>query len=430
MSDRPEHRSKFDHPERRSRTDLARVSRRRFLKWSAIAAAAAPTVASPLFVPGAALGAEGRPAPSNRIVMGGIGMGGRGTGVLGSFASFPEVQVAAVCDVIARHRENAKEQYDRKYGNNACAAYNDFRDLLARNDIDAVMIATPDHWHAVIAIEACRSGKDVFCEKPESLTVREGRAMVEVARRYNRVFSGGSQRVWEDYNWFHRMVRGGAIGQLQEIWVSVGGPSSICTLPEEPVPPGVDWNMWLGPAPWAPFNRGRLNYRAWRDYSGGGMTDWGAHGFGGALFAAGLHETGPAEIIPPDGKDVPLLTYVFADGVRMHHGGSKAGIHTFKGSEGTICEDDKHKPAPSIVIPNYRGRGGINGDFIECVRTRQRPFRDIERAHRTVTVCHLGNIAYWLGRRIKWDPVKEEVIGDEEANRWLSRPMRAPWHLG
>lgn len=400
-----------------------RIARRRFL------AGAAAAVAAPVVVPGSALGLEDRPAPSNRIVMGGIGMGGRGSGVFHGFANFPEVQVVAVCDVIASHRNKAKETFDAMYKNTDCKAYNDFRDVTARPDIDAVMIATPDHWHAAISIDACRNGKDVFCEKPETLTIREGQAMIAAARRWGRVFSGGSQRVWEDYNWFHRMVRGGAIGELKEIHVNVGGPSTLCTLPEEPIPEGLDWDMWLGPAPWSPFNKARLNFRAWRDYSGGGMTDWGAHGFGGALFAANLHETGPVEIIPPNGADVKYLTYVFANGVRMYHGGSKAGIHTFRGTAGEICENDRARSAPSIAIPNYRGRGGINGDFLHCVKTRQRPFRDIAIAHRTVSVCHLGNIAYWLNRPLRWDPVKEEIIGDEEASRWLSRPMRAPWAL-
>lgn len=400
-----------------------RISRRRLLQGGLA------TAAVPCFIPASAWGGEGRPAPSNRIVMAGIGMGGRGKGVLSGFAGFAEVQVVAVCDVYEKHCQQAKQMIDGRYGSQDCATYRDFREVLARPDIDAVLIATPDHWHALIGIEACRNGKDVFCEKPETLTVRQGQAMIAAARRYGRVFSGGSQRVWEDYHWFHRMVRGGAIGQLKEIHVSVGGPSSICTLPEEPIPAGLDWDMWLGPAPWAPFNKARLNFRAWRDYSGGGMTDWGAHGFGGALFTAELHETGPVEIIPPRGKEVPYLTYVFANGVRMYHGGSKAGIHTFRGTEGEICQDDVHRTPPSIAIANYRGRGGICGDFLYCVRTRQRPFRDIAVAHRTVTVCHLGNIAYWLNRPIRWDPVKEEIVGDEEASRWLSRPMRAPWHL-
>jgi hypothetical protein len=361
--------------------------------------------------------------------MAGIGMGVRGPRVFGAFAAIPEVQAVAVCDVIKSRRDAAKQGIDSLYGNQDCAAVDDFREILSRADIDAVAIATPEHWHAPMAIEACRQGKDVYCEKPESLTIRQGRAMVTTARRYSRVLSGGSQRVWEDYNWFHRMVRGGAIGQLQEVWVSVGGPSRVCALPEEPIPPGLDWNLWLGPAPWAPFNHGRLAFGNWRDYSGGQMTNWGAHGFGGALFAADLHHTGPTEIMPPEFSDNKLLTFKFANGVRIYHGGSKNGILTFKGTTAEICKLDMRRPAPDISIPNYRGNGGLQGDFLFCVRNRQRPFRDIEIGHRTATVCHLGNIAYWLNRPLKWDPAKEEFINDDEANRWLDRPMRAPWHL-
>jgi predicted dehydrogenase len=386
--------------------------------------------AAPCFIPASALGAEGRPAPSNRIVMGSVGVGGRGMGNTGGFLGSREVQMVAVCDVMQNRREEAKSMVDRRYGDTGCTAVNDFREITTRPDIDAIAIGTPDHWHAIVAIDAIRHGKDVFCEKPETLTIREGRAMVQAARRYGRVFAGGSQRVWEDYNWFHRMVRGGAIGEPKEAWVNVGGPSRPCTLPEQPIPPGLDWDMWLGPAPYAPFNQARLNFRAWREYSGGGMTDWGAHGFGGALFCLQLHETGPVEIIPPDGKDYPHLTYVFANGIQIHHGGSKSGMMTYRGTAGEISDKNSKQTPPSIVIPNYKGSGGIQGDFLYCVKTRQRPFRDIELAHRTVTVCHLGNIAYWLNRRLKWDPVKEEIIGDEEASRWLSRPMRAPWHLG
>ena len=190
--------------------------------------------------------------------------------------------------------------------------------------------------------------------------------------------------------------------------------------------------MWLGPAPGAPFHRGRLNFRPWRDYSGGQMTDWGAHNFGGALFCMGLHETGPVEVIPPDGKENKLLTYVFANGIRMHHHGGWGGAMCYRGTEGELParggRGARTQP-PNIEIPNYKGRGGILGDFLHCVKTRQRPFRDIETAHRTVTVCHLGNIAYWLKRRLKWDPVKEESVGDPEASRGLDRPKRAPWTL-
>ena len=290
-----------------------------------------------------------------------------------------------------------------------------------------------NHWHAVIATEAMKHGKDVYCEKPESLTVVQGRRMTEAARRYNRVFSGGSQRVWEDYNWFHRMVRGGAIGEVREVWVNVGGPSEICYLPPVPIPEGVNWDLWLGPAPWRPFHPTLIvgGFRPYRDYSGGGMTDWGCHGFGGAMFACNLQDTGPVEIIPPDGKEYPQLTFVFANGVRMYHGGGWGGLHSFRGTAGELPTrgQAKEPPLPDIHIPNYKGHGGIFGDFLHCVKTRERPFRDIELGHRTASLCHLGNIAYWLNRRLRWDPAKEVIIGDIQAERWLDRPMREPWRI-
>ncbi|MCY3024064.1 MAG: Gfo/Idh/MocA family oxidoreductase [Planctomycetota bacterium] len=401
------------------------VTRRGFLKGMIVAGAA------PYVIPATALGAEGRPAPSSRLTMGAIGLGGRGTDDMRGFLGFGEVQIVTVCDVRKEHGERAKGFVDQKYGSKDCVIVRDFREIVTRPDIDIVLIGTPDHWHALIAVAAMKEGKDVFCEKPETLTVREGRKVVETARRYARVFSGGSQRVWEDYNYFHRMVRGGAIGQLQEVWVDCWGPSQECYLPGEPVPPGLDWDMWLGPAPWAPFNNGRLNFRPWRDYSGGGMTDWGAHNFGGALFTCGLHETGPVEVIPPDGKDYKQLTYKFANGVVFHHTGGWGGNLSFRGTDGSIPyrPGERKKDTPNIIIPNYKGRGGLIGDFLHCVKTRERPFRDIEVAHRTVTVCHLGNLAYRLGRPFKWDPVKEEIVGDPEAARWLDRPKRAPWTL-
>lgn len=400
------------------------MTRRDFLRKGAAAALAAPLV-----IHSRAFGAN------DRLTMGAIGMGGRGREDLGAFLGFREVHVLAVCDVVATARNAAKAMVDRRYDNRDCMSYGDFREITARDDIEAVLIGTPDHWHAIIAVEAMTHGKDVFCEKPETLTVREGRVMVETARRYSRVFSGGSQRVWEDYHWFHRMVRGGAIGDVKEAWVDVGGPSGPCYLPPVPTPAGVDWDLWLGPAPWRPFHPTLISggFRPYRDYSGGGMTDWGCHGFGGALFTCGLHETGPVEVIPPDGKEHPRLTYVFANGIRIYHGGGWGGILSFRGTEGEVPRRTngprRQETPPDIHIPNYRGRGGIYGDFVHCVRTRQRPFRDIELAHRTATVCHLGNIAYWLKRPLKWDPVKEEIPGDPEASRWLDRPKREPWSL-
>jgi hypothetical protein len=390
--------------------------------------AAAASVAVPWFVPGSALGAEGATPANERIVMGAIGVGGRGTGDMRGLMGHGEVQMVAVCDPVPEHRNRAKDLVDQHYGNKDCRATNDFREIVSRDDIDAVMIGTPDHWHALIGIAACKNGKDVFCEKPETLTIREGRAMVEAARRYGRVFSGGSQRVLGDYGDWPRRVRGGALGEIKEVFVDCGGPSGDCYLAEEPMPAGLDWEMWLGPAPWRPFHPNLIKggFRAYRDYSGGGMTDWGAHRFGAAMFAVGVHKTGPVEVIPPDGKDVELLTYRFANGLLMYHRGTRN--ITYKGTEGELPGSDRQVTG-EVDIEGYKGRGGLLGDFVHCVHTRQKAFRDIEIAHRACTVCHLGNIAYWLKRPLKFDPVKEEILGDPEAARWLGRPMREPWTL-
>jgi len=398
------------------------LNRRSFLR------VAAATAAAPCLIPARALGLDGGTAANSRITMGTIGTGGQGTGDMRGFMGFDQVQMLAVCDPVPEHRERAKTIVDQRYENTDCAAYNDFRAVLARPDIDAVLIGTPDHWHAIITIEACKQGKDVYCEKPESLTVREGRAMVSAARRYGRVVSGGSQRVLGDYGDWPRLIRGGAVGEVQEVFVSCGGPSGDCYLPPEPVPPGLDWEMWLGPAPWRPYHPDlvRGGFRPYRDYSGGGMTDWGAHRFGAAMFAVGVHRTGPVEIIPPAGDDVPYLTFRFAGGLRMYHGGTND--ITYKGTGGEL--PGRHEsPVGYVPVEAYRGRGGIFGDFLHCMRTRDLPFRDIEIAHRAVTVCHLGNLAYWLRRSVRWDPDKEEIVGDPEAARWLGRPRREPWSL-
>jgi hypothetical protein len=205
------------------------------------------------------------------------------------------------------------------------------------------------------------------------------------------------------------------------------------------VPEGFDYDMWLGQAPYEPYNKGRVagtfggqsGWRAWQDYSGGMMTDWGGHKFGAALFALGLEETGPVEIIPPDGKDYQYLTYRFANGVLMYHAPGAGVDITFKGTLGEAGgKQGRSGPAvPPADMPGYRGSGGIHGDWFYCTRTRQRPFQDVEIGHRAATVCHLGNIAYWLNRRLRWDPVKEEILGDPEAGRWLDRPRRSPWVL-
>jgi len=399
-----------------------RTNRRQFMRKAGLG------VAAPWLVASSALGKEGATAASERITMALIGCGGQGRGDMGGFMGHPEVQMLAVCDPVPGHREAAKTSVDQRYGNKDCVVYNDFREVLQRDDIDAVLIGTPDHWHALITIEACKRGKDIYCEKPECLTIADGRAMVTAVRRYGRVFSGGSQRVLGDYGDWPRLLWGGAIGEIKEAYVSCGGPSGDCYLPEMPMPEGLDWDMWLGPAPWRPYHESltRGGFRPYRDYSGGGMTDWGAHRFGAATFACQVHLTGPVEITPPDGKDIQYLTYRYANGLRMYHGGT-TNI-TYKGTEGELPGDCR-KTVGKVDMPGYRGRGGIFGDFLYCVRTRERPFRDVEIAHRACTVCHLGNLAYWLNRPLKWDPEKEEIVGDPEANRWLDRPKRDPWTL-
>ena len=396
-------------------------TRREFLKAAAVATAA------PYMITSAALGAEGRPPANDRIVMGAVGIGGRGNGDMRGFMNSAQVQMVAACDVVLRKREGAKAAIDQKNGNTDCIAYNDFREMMIRPDIDAVSVTTPDHWHGLITIDACRHGKDVFCEKPLSLTIREGRAMVEAARRYGRVFSSGSQRVLGDYGGLAKYIRSGAIGEIKEAYVNVWGPSKPCNLPEQPVPPGLDWDMWLGPAPWAPFNGARLNFRPWRDYSGGGMTDWGGHKFGAVIFAMDLQETGPVEVYPPDGKDHKYLTFVYANGFKLHHMG--APDITYVGTLGEASRRQMGKPPRDVPLMGYKGSGGLQGDFLHCVRTREKPFRDVEFAHRAATVCHLGNIAYWMNRPLKYDPTKEQFVDDPEADRWLDRAKREPWRL-
>ena len=419
-----------------------RTSRRQFLK-SGISAA----VAAPMIVPATALGL-GRPSPSERINVGFIGVGFKGLqGCFGSlvqsFIANPVCQAVAVCDINRIFRDNAKATVDEFYGNQDCASYVDFRDLLARDDIDAVVIASPDHWHAIQTVWACRSGKDVYCEKPLSLTIGEARAMVDAARRYGRIVQTGSQsRSYESIRYACQALQDGVIGNIREVHVSCGGPSVPCNLPAEETPEHIDWDLWLGPAPWRPFHSALADkmFRPYRDYSGGGMTDWGCHHFDIAKWATGLDETGPVEVLPPDGEDVKWLTYRFANGVIMTHESpmSQLGVY-FVGDDGNawghgmsnrwrIEPRGKWKLPPGPKDP-MQGAKAHSDNFLECVRSRKTPHADVEIGARTVSICHLGNIAYWLNRPLQWDPQAERFLNDEEANRWLHRAYREPWVL-
>ncbi len=399
------------------------TSRRDFLK------AATAAVAAPYVITSSALGNQDRPPASDRIVMGGIGIGNMGRGDQGAFLGRGDVQYVATCDVRRGVRETSKGKVDAKYGNQDCTAYNDFRELLARDDIDAVHVATPDHWHAIQVIEACRSGKDVYCQKPETRTLREGPLMVEAARRYARVVSGGSQRVLEDYRGVVNKCWGGELGTVKSINVNVGPLSQPCNLSAEQTPDDIDWDLWLGPAPWAPYNAARCSgsfstsgnsWRSYIDYSGGGMTDWGAHHFGGATYAVDVRELQPEEVVYHDEGGKKWLEYRYPNGILLTH--NKPG----KGNLDVEGDGEKREAKP---VPVYKGSGGIYGDFIECVKTREKPFRDIEFAVNSVAVSHLGIVAYSLERSLKWDAAQQLFTDDAQANRFLDRARREPWQL-
>jgi predicted dehydrogenase len=423
-----------------------------------------PTIVKPSALGG---GNGNAPPPSERVTVGFIGIGNMGSGHLGNFLSNREVQLLAMCDVREEVRNKTKKQVEDRYADvfdsssySGCGTYLDFQEMLGREDMDAVLIATPEHWHAIMSIEAAKAGKDIYCEKPLSHTIKEARAMVEAVRRYSRVFQTGSQqRSDSNFRLGCEIVRNGRIGKLQSVHVNVGGTSNWAFLPEQPVPPGLDWDRWLGPAPFAPYNAERASgsysggWRLIRDYSGGMMTDWGAHHFDIAQWGLGMDESGPVEIHPPNGKEHKVLTYVYGNGVPVYHMfgpneaqvrlpfsdskrkvngvlfvGDKGWVETNRGYLKTSPESLAREPMGPNEIHLYKSSNHV-GDWINCIKSRRRPICDVEVGARSITVCHLGNIAYWLNRSIKWDPQKEQIIGDEEANRMLQMPMRGPWRL-
>jgi predicted dehydrogenase len=431
------------------------LCRRRFLDRASrfgVATAVFPQIVAP-----GVLGHAGVTAPSARIVMGCIGVGGQGTRGMaggiwapsGGFIGRNDAHVVAVSDVNAHNRNNARDLVNRKYGNKDCAAYGDFRELLARTDINAVLIATGDRWHALISIAAAKAGKDVYCEKPISLTIEEALAMREAVRRYGTVFQmGAQQRSSSTFRFACELVRNGYIGQLKEVVVAVGGPVTHkqCDLPAQPVPDWLDYDMWLGPAPWRPYNAAYVGgWMAYRDLSGGEMTNWGAHHFDIAQWGIGADDSGPVEIIPPDGKDHPVLTYYYANGVKLTRDpermqrecGEGNGVMFF-GAQGKVAvwryalRTWPEHLARQRIGPNeihLHESDNHHTDFINAIRTRARPGADIGVGTRSITVCHLGNIAYELGRPLKWDPARERFVNDPVAERLFSRRMRSPWHL-
>ncbi len=421
------------------------ITRREFARGSA-------ALAVPLFVPASALGTARQASASSRLGLGMIGCGTMNYGHLKGFLGMRATQILAVCDVDTNRREFFKNETEKHYSKSAggtykgCAAYNDYKELLARKDIDAVCIATPDHWHMIIAMEAIKGGKDVYCEKPLTLTIMEAKLIIEFVKKYMRVLQTGSQQRSEGpFRQACEYVRNGRIGKLKEIEVDVGGPSRPCDLPEEQMEPGLDWDRWLGPAPKRPYNsvlspRGVHhhfpNWRAYKEYSGGGMTDWGAHHFDIAQWALDMDNSGPVEIIPPERGGDRGVRFVYANGVVVIHG--RGGGITFRGDKGEIYVDrGKITSNPDTILKEpltdrdvrlYRSPGHKQ-DWLNCIKSRKQPICHAEVGARSVTVCHLGNLAYWNRRRLRWDPRKWRFVGDAEANTWLDRDRRPPYLL-
>jgi len=445
-----------------------RHSRRRFVR-TAGALALAPWV-----IPASALGADGTTAPSDRVTLGLIGVGMVGQGHLQAFLRHSEVQVVGVCDVDRWRREHAQAAAERAYAGQrtsgayrGCAAHIDLRELLARDDVDAVFVGTGDRWHAVATVMAAKAGKDVYVEKPISLTIGEARAMVEAVRRYGRVCQCGlQQRSAREFRLACRLVRDGALGKIQAVYVIAPGTSIEVNLPAEPVPESLDWDLWLGPAPWRPFNHrfhylGRpLNVVPWdfcRDFGGGALTSGVVHAFDVVQWGLGMDQAGPVEVVPPETGLYPSLTYKYPNGVLVHVVGgrlerTKHAIPKgwdeatpiqvfgalFVGDRGWIHVGRQGylQSFPAEIVKHYPPRYNQllaapdhHHDWLQAIRTRRPPACDVAIGCQSTIVSHLGCIASWTGRALKWDPVQEEFLGDDEANRMRRRAMRDPWRV-
>jgi predicted dehydrogenase len=434
-----------------------RVSRREFLRYAGGAAGAA--AAFPHVVPSSALGKSGTTAPSNRVTVGCIGVGGMGTADMNLMLALPDVQVVAVCDPKKPQRDAARQRANAHYGKDVCAAYNDFRELVARDDIDVVQVASTDHWHVLHALAAVRSGKDVYVEKPLGLSIQEILTLRDACHRYGRLFQFGTQqRSMPQFRQACELVRNGRIGKLHTIKVSA--PAGFAERTKEatytpaPVPDGFDYEMWLGPAPWAPYTPKRVISPHWfhiSDYSLGYIAGWGIHHVDIAQWGNGTDLSGPVEIegsgVFPSNDGVcdnPLnwdVRMKYANGVSMHFtsdGGPNTHGIRFEGTQGWVHVDRSRIVAePASLLQEKIGSGEIHlpvstnhqRNLIDSVKSRKDPICNIDVAVRSDTVCHLGWIALHLGRKLRWDPAKERFVNDAEASARLTRVMRAPWHL-
>ncbi len=449
---------------------LGALTRRDFLRG---AGATAVAISSPLILDGCATARAPRVAPSGRVNVGFIGVGNRGLNLVDDFLGDERVQIVALCDVNVKSagywdnktagRDEGKRIVEEHYARQAAAGtfkgvdtYADYRELLARKDIDVIVMATPDHWHAKIVVDAANAGKDIYGEKPLCLTVREGRIMSDAVAANRAIFQTGSQQR-SDAKFRHacELVRNGYIGELKTVKCGLpGGTPDIskqaARSKPEPVPEGFDYNFWLGPAPERPYipASSHVNWRWVFDYSGGQVTDWGGHHPDIAQWGMGTTRTGPVEVRNAKAEYANHPVYntaikysfdcVYKSGVTLTISSSERGGVRFEGSEGWVWVDRgkidaSNKSWLDLKIPDnqihlYKSENHQR-NFIDCVYSRAEAIAPIEEGHRSITLAHLGNIAMRLGRDLKWDPDREQFVGDAEANEYLHRPYRAPWKL-
>ena len=425
--------------------------------FRAAGAVAAAAVVGPYIVPASARGAERIPSPSNRVTMGWIGVGGRGSALLSNFLGIKDAQVLALCDVKKAARDRAQAAVNKQYDNQSATTFVDFRELLARQDIDAVVVASTDHWHVPLALAAVRAGKDVYCEKPLGVSVEQDIALRSAVQRYGRVFQFGTQ---ERSSWSTRqaceIVQNGWIGKVHTIKVGTRYSRSSGNYPAKPVPPEIDYEMWLGPAPAAPYCDERVSNSHWfhiSDYSLGFIAGCGIHTIDMATWGNGTDLTGPLEVegtgeFPRDGlcdnATAWNVNLKFANGVLMNFtDGEKNPLGVrFEGPDGWVFVLERHlggtyDAEPKSLMKRTLDPSDIHlpvsnhhqENFIECCKSRARTVAPIEVAVRSDTLCQLSDIAMRVGRKVKWDPEKEKIVGDAEASRMLTRPMRSPWRL-
>jgi predicted dehydrogenase len=433
------------------------MNARSFTRRHFLQTAAAAGVAVPYLIPAGLLAAPGRPGPNDRIGIAGIGIGRQGSGDLRSALDAKQnndTRFVAIADV---NRKRAAEIAAKNNGE----PYLDYRKLLERKDVDAIITATPDHWRALVCIHACQAGKDVYAEKPLSVTIREGRLMVQAARKYGRVFQVGSQQRSMAVNRVTcEFLRSGKLGTIKEV-VGCNYPSPWeCGLPAQPVPEEIDWDMWCGPNEVVPYHadlykpRANPGWISFRPYSGGEMTGWGAHGLDQIQWALGMDQSGPVEVwtegekfnpptyTAPESKgrgdkicQVPMVFFRYANGVvvKLDNGSGGGGIfYTEKGKVDLTRGRVATNPLGIAEEINKLAKGHDENhirNWLDCIKSRQEPNADVEIGHRSATVCHLGNIARLTGRKLRWDPLKESFPDDADANRYLDRSRRKPYEL-